>query len=71
MLLSILDKFILDSISLRVLDIEDDSSQYKSYEANLVTNNDKNNLHYTIEVAGINELGILSGYIYTDFNKSK
>lgn len=34
-------------------------------------NNNINNLHYTIEVTGINELGILNGYIYTDFNKSK
>ena len=61
MLSSMLDEYISEGISLRVVIIENDSSERKDYRADLVENNDKNNLHHVIGAAGINELEILSG----------
>lgn len=51
--------------------MENNSSERKDYETNLVENNNKNDLYHAIGATGINELGILSGYIYTNINKSK
>lgn len=34
-------------------------------------NNDENNLHYAIGAASINKSWILSGWFYTDINKSR
>ncbi len=71
MLSGILDEFILESISSRVVIMENDISEREGYEVDLSKNNDENNLHYTIGSAGINESGILSGCIYTDVNESE
>ncbi len=65
------NKFILEGILSRVIIMENNSSERKGYGANLVENNKENNLHYAIRSIGINELGILSGCIYTDINKSR
>ena len=71
MLLSMPDEFISKSILLKVVVMENNNSKYKDYRANLVENNDKNNLYYIIESAGINKLRILSSCVYTDVNKFK
>lgn len=57
-------KFISKDILLRVIIIKNDSFECKAYNANLVINNDKNNLYHTIRSININELRIWSGYIY-------
>lgn len=69
MLLSILNKFIFKSISLRVIIMRNNSFKCKDYETNLAKNNEKNNLHYVIKFISINELKILNSYIYIDVNK--
>lgn len=51
--------------------MENDNSKRKGYWADLVENNDENNLYHTIEAIDINELRILSSCIYTNVNKSK
>lgn len=51
--------------------MENDSSKHKGYEASLVENNHKNNLHYTIGFTNINELSILASCFYTNINKSR
>lgn len=65
------NEFIPKSISLRVIIMKNNSSEHKGYRANLVENNEENNLHYAIKSAGINELGTLSGCIYIDINESR
>ncbi|MCJ1349551.1 hypothetical protein MMC31_007792 [Peltigera leucophlebia] len=70
-LLSIPAEFIPKGISSRIVVIENDSSERKGYGADLVENNDENDLHHAIEAAGINESGILSACIYTDVNESR
>ena len=62
------DEYIPKGISSRVVIMENDSSERKGYEADLVENNDKNDLYHAI---GINKSRILSGYIYIDVNKSR
>ncbi len=71
MLSGIPDEFIPESISSRVVIMESDIFEHEDYEADLSKNNNKNNLHHAIEFAGINKSGILSGYIYTNVNKSR
>lgn len=71
MLLSISNEFIPESISSRVIIIENNSFECKDYMANLVENNEENNLYHVIEYIGINEFGILSVCIYTNVNKSR
>ncbi len=71
MLLSMPDEFILEGISSRVIVMEDDSSERKGYEVNLVENNEENDLYHAIRSIGINESGILSSCIYTNINESK
>lgn len=63
------DEFISKGISLGVIIIENNSSECKGYRANLAKNNEKNDLDYTIGSININELEILSSYIYTDINE--
>ncbi len=65
------DEFISKGISLRVIVMENDSSERKGYKTNLAENNEENNLHHVIGSADINESGILSGCIYTDINESR
>ena len=66
-----MDRYIPESILLRNVIMENNSSKHKSYGVDIIENNDENNLHYAIGAADINELGILSGCIYTDINKSR
>ena len=66
MLSSILDEFISEGISSRVVIMKNNSSERKGYRANLAENTDENNLLYAIGSAGINESEILKGSIYTD-----
>ncbi len=68
---SIMDEFILRGISSSVIIIENNSSKRKGYKTNLVKNNDENDLYHAIRSANSNELGILSGCIYIDVNKSR
>lgn len=63
------NEFIFKSISSRVIVIENNSFEYKGYEANLAKTNEENDLHHAIRTAAINELEILSNYIYTDVNE--
>ena len=49
------DEYILEGISSRVLLMENESSERKGYGADLVENNDKNDLHHDIWVVDINE----------------
>ncbi len=65
------DEFISESISSRVIVIENDSSERKGYGAKLAENNEENDVHQAIGSAGINESGILSGCIYTDVNECR
>ena len=67
-LLSILNEYIPEGILSRVIIMENNSFQRKSYRANLVENNYKNYLHCAIKAAGIR---ILSNCFYIDINKSK
>ena len=60
----ILDEYIPEGILLRVVIIENNSSEYKGYGADIVENNDENNLYYAIGAASINESRILSGCTY-------
>lgn len=69
MLSSMLDEFIFESISSRIIVIENNNSEHKGYRADLIKNNDENNLHYIIGATNINKSEILSGYIYTNVNK--
>ncbi len=71
LLASMHSEFILKSILLRIIVIENDSSKRMGYEANLIENNEENNLYHDIGTVSINELGILSGCIYTNINKFK
>ncbi len=71
MLLGMSDEFISERISFRVVIIENDISKCKSYKINLSKNNNENNLHHVIGFVGMNKLGILSGCIYIDINKSR
>ncbi len=71
MLSSMPDEFISKGISSRVVVMEDNSSERKDYKANLVENNEENDLHHAIRSADINGSGILSGCIYTDVNESR
>ncbi len=64
-------EFILEGISLRVIVIENDSSECKGYRANLAENNEKNDLHHAIGSVDINELGILRGCIHINVNESR
>lgn len=70
-LLSTPYKIILKSILLTVVIIENNSSKWKDFKANLEKNNNKNNLYHTIKAVSINELRILSSYIYTNVKKSR
>lgn len=63
------NEFISKSISSRIIIIENDSFECKSYRINLVENNNKNNLYYTIRFVDINKLEILSSCIYININK--
>ncbi len=65
------DEFVSEGISSRVLVMEDNSSEYKSYGANLAKNNEENNLYHAIGSASINKLGIFVSYIYKNVNKSR
>lgn len=65
------DEFISKGILLKIVITENNSSKYKDYGANLIENNDKNNLYHIMKSASINKLRILSGYIYTNVNKSR
>lgn len=51
--------------------MKNDSSECKSYRANLAEKNEENNLYHTIGFTSINELRILNSCIYTNINKSK
>lgn len=66
-----LDEFIPQGISSRVVVMKDDSSERQDYGANLVENNEENNLHHAIGSASINKSGLLSRCIYTYVNESK
>lgn len=44
--------------------MENNNFERKGYWADFMENNDKNNLYHTIGVTRINELRILSNYIY-------
>lgn len=70
MLLFMQYKFIFKSILLKVVIIKNNSFKCKSYKANFVENNNKNNIYYTIEFENIHEFKILSKCIYINFNKS-
>lgn len=52
---SISDEFFPKGISSRFVIMENDSSKHKSYRANLVDNNEENNLHHAIGSVSINE----------------
>ena len=65
------DEYIPKGISSRVVVMENNSSEWEGYGADLVENNDGNDLHHAVGATGINELGILSSYIYTNVNKSR
>lgn len=71
MLVDMFYEIILKSILSRVVIIENDISQKEWYDASLVKNNDKNDLHYTINSMGNNDLRMLSGYIYINVNESR
>lgn len=49
------DVFIPASILSRVVVIENDSSKYKGYKANIIENNWQNHLHHAIRSRNINE----------------
>ena len=66
-----LDEYIFKGILLKVVIMENSNSEHKGYGADLVENNDENDLHHAIKAAGINELGILSRCIYIDINESR
>ncbi len=65
------NEFISNGILLRVIIIENNSSKYKSYGANLAENNEENDLHHIIGSADINESRILSNCIYININESR
>lgn len=55
MLETMLDKFIPEGISSRVVMINQDHSERKGYGANLTTNNDENDLHHAVGNAGLDD----------------
>ena len=65
------NEFIFESIALRVIFMKKNSSEYKGNGANLVENNEENDLHHIIGSTNINESEILSSCIYIDVNKSR
>lgn len=71
MLSFMLNKFILENISSRVIIIKDNCSECKNYKANLAENNEENNLYHASGSKDINESEILCGCIYTDINESR
>ncbi len=65
------DQFISEDILSREVIIENNISERKDYGIDLSKNNNENDLHHAIGSESINELGILSGCIYTDVNESR
>lgn len=69
MLKSMLDQFILERISSRVVLINQDFEQYKEYVANLNTSNNENDLYYALRTAGIKKASLSCDCIYTNVNE--
>ncbi len=53
MLETMSDKFIPESISSRIVSINQDFEKRERYGADLNTSNDENNLHHMLGIAGI------------------
>lgn len=64
------NEFISKDFLYSLVIIAHDIWKLKGYDTNLLENNDKNDLNYSIKFANINKQGILSGCIYIDVNKS-
>lgn len=65
------DEFIPGDILLRIIVIENNNFEHKGYIENLAKSHKENDLYYAIRFTGINESGIMSGYIYTNVNISR
>lgn len=65
------DELILEKISFRVIIINQDSRKRESYRANLDNNNNEKNLQYLLKIVKIENISLLSDYIYTNVNKVK
>ncbi len=65
------DKFILEDISSRVVSMNQDFEEREGYAVDLNTSNDKNNPHYALGTAEMENTGFLSGCIYTDVNEAR
>lgn len=70
MLSDILDAFIPEGISSKVVIMKNDISEHKGYRVDLSKNNNESDLHNVIGSTGINKSGILSSCIYINVDIS-
>ncbi len=69
MLETMLDEFILEGISSKVVLINQNSEEYEKYTADLNTNNDKNDLYHLLGIAEMKNTDLINGCIYTNVNE--
>lgn len=58
-------------IASNVLQFEPDLSKWEGYAINLESDNFKNELHQSIDVTALDDLGCLSGCLYTDIDNAQ
>ena len=58
-------------ITSRILQCKPDISKQEGYSVDLEANNLENELHHIVDATGLNDLGCLSGYLYTDADNAQ
>lgn len=71
MLKIILDEFILESISSRIVSINQGSEKCKVYVVDLNNSNDKNDLHHMLRRVRMENIDLSHSCIYIDINKAR
>lgn len=71
MLKTIFNKFIFKNIFSIIIIINQNFMKCERYKIDLGSNNDKNNLHYIVEFASLNNQGFLSNYININIDKAR
>lgn len=54
-----------------IIIINQDSAKPKEYRANFSSNNNEINLYHLVNFGNLNNIGFLSGCIYTNINKTR
>ncbi len=62
---------MLVSIASNILQYKPNLSKREGYSINLESNNFKNELHQAVNAAGLDDLGCLSGCLYTDVDDAR